>query len=351
MFGKKSYPLAIDIGSYAVKLVQLVPTKSGLSLGRLGMASLSPGAFGDGEVHEHEEVMRALEELIAAEKVKEKRVAVGISGPTAIVRTVQVPRLEGRALEEAIQIEADQNLPYPVDDALLRRRRLRKVEVDGNEMDEYLVVAVRKSLIDDMVDLFRALKFEPRILDVNLLAMESAFDLSGEAQDGDPTALVDIGASETLVHILRGSRTLLTRNIPLGGASVTQAIQDQLGVTRYEAEGIKLGTRTSPSPRAVSEAIRSEVERLARELGRTLQMASKVYPEDTLSRMILSGGGVHLEGLPAYLAASLDLPVEIAQPFRKVEVSSDLFDPDYVESLAPIAAVGAGLAYQAVMAE
>ncbi len=101
----------------------------------------------------------------------------------------------------------------------------------------------------------------------------------------------------------------------------------------------------------MAEAIRSEVERLARELGRTFQMVSKVFPDDKLSRMVLSGGGVHLEGLPAYLAASLDLPVEIAQPFRKVEVSSDTFDSDYVENLAPIAAIGAGLAYQAVLAE
>lgn len=351
MFRKKSFPLAIDIGSYAVKLVQLARSKDGFALERLGMASLAPGAVVDGEVHEHEEVMRALEELIAAEKIKEKRVAVGISGSASIVRTILVPPLEGRALEEAVQIEADQNLPFSVDDALLKRRRLRRVDVDGIGMDEYLIVAVKKKLIDDMVDLLRALKFEPQIMDVNLLAMESAFELSGLADNGDPTALVDIGASETLIHILQGSRTLLTRSVPLGGAAVTQAIQDHLDVSRLEAEGIKLGTRTSPSPRAVAEAIRSEVERLARELGRTFQMVSKIYPDDRLCRMVLSGGGMRLEGLPAFLSASLDLPVEVAQPFRNVEVSSDTFDPEYVESLSPAAAIGAGLAYQAVMAE
>lgn len=351
MFGKKSFPLAIDIGSYAVKLVQLGSTKSGLVLERLGMASLSPGAVRDGEVCDSEEVMRAIEELVAAERVKERRVAVGLSGPTTVVRTIQLPRLEGYDLEEAVQLEADQHLPYSVDEALLKRRRLRRVEVDGETLDEYLLVAVKKQFLDDMVDLFRHLKFEPKIMDVNLLALESAFELSGIVYDGEPIALVDIGASETLVHIVHRGRTLLTRTIPLGGSSVTQAIQERLDVTRLDAEGIKLGTRTSPSPRAVAEAIRSEVERLARELGRTFQMASKVFPDSNLRRMVLSGGGVHLEGLPAYLAASLDLPTEIAQPFQSVEVSTDTFDPDFVDSLGPIAAVGAGLAYQAVMAE
>jgi type IV pilus assembly protein PilM len=123
-----------------------------------------------------------------------------------------------------------------------------------------------------------------------------------------------------------------------------------LNVTRLEAEGIKMGTRTSPSPRAVADAIRAEVERLAREMGRTFQMHAQVHPEDQIHRMVLSGGGVHLDGLPAYLAASLDVPVELAQPFRRVEIPKDLFDPDFVENLSPVAAVGAGLAYKALAA-
>ncbi|MBT6393855.1 MAG: pilus assembly protein PilM, partial [Nitrospinaceae bacterium] len=102
MFGKKSFPLAIDIGSHAVKLVQLVQGKNGTSLGRLGMASLAYGAVSDGAVLEHEEVMRAVEELVSAEKIKEKKVAVGISGKAAIIKTILVPPAEGIAAEEAV---------------------------------------------------------------------------------------------------------------------------------------------------------------------------------------------------------------------------------------------------------
>lgn len=351
MFGRKSFPLAIDIGSYAIKLVQLVRNKKGLALGRLGMASLPPGAVVDGEVREHEEVMRTVEELVAAEKIKEKRVAIGISGSAALVRTIFIPPLEGKALEEAVRFEMDQYLPYSVDESLLKRRQIRKVEMDGQLMEQFLVVAVRKKVIDDMIDFFRHLKFDPIIMDLNLLAIENAYELSGDGFNGAPMSLVDIGASATLVHMLHRGETLFTRSIPMGGASVTQAIQERLNISRFEAEGIKLGSKPPASPRILVEAIRSEVERLARELGRTFQMASKVLPEERPARMVLSGGGVHLEGLPAYLATSLDMSTEIIHPFRNVQVSPDTFDSTYVESLAPIAAVGAGLAYQAVMAE
>ena len=350
MFRKKSFPLAIDIGSHAVKLVQLTRGKKGLVLGRLGIASLAHGAIADGEVREVEEVMRAVEELVSAEKLKEKRVAVGISGQAAIAKTIQVPQASGLVLEEAVEAEAEQIFPFAIDETRLRRQRLREVEVDGETMDEYLVIAVKRKAVGDVIDLFKHLKFEPMLVDLNMLAIESAFALSGVDEDGEPTALVDVGASETLVHIIQGSRTLMTRSIAFGGSRITQTIGESLNVTRLEAEGIKMGTRTSPSPRAVADAIRAEVERLAREMGRTFQMHAQVHPEDQIHRMVLSGGGVHLDGLPAYLAASLDVPVALAQPFRRVEIPKDLFDPDFVENLSPVAAVGAGLAYKALAA-
>jgi len=350
VFSKKSFPVAIDIGSHAVKLVQLVQDKKGVALARLGMASLAYGAVGYGEVRDHEEVMRAVEELVTAEKIKERKVAVGLSGASAIMRTVHVPLAEGPALDEALDAEVSQILPFPLKETRLRRQRLRQVEIDGEMMDEYLIIAVKKKAIRDAVDLFKHLKFEPMLVDLNFLAIESAFSLSCVDQDGVPTVLVDIGASETLVHIIQGSRTLMTRLIPFGGAQITHTIGESLSVSRLEAEGIKVGLTSSPSPRAAAEAIRTEVERLAREVGRSCQVYSRVYPKDQIRRMVLSGGGVHLDGLPAYLAASLDIPVELSQPFRKVKIPDGDFDPDFIDSLSPIAATGAGLAYRALAA-
>lgn len=350
MFRKSRTPLALDIGTFAVKLVQLERGKQGLTLARLGMASLAPGAVEDGTVKDHEEVLRAVEELVSAEKTKAKEAVVSLSGSAALVRTIHIPRMAGPARDSAIDAEVAQILPFPPEEARITRQRLGRVLVEGEEMEEFLLVAVKRKPLKDLVELMRHMRLEPKIVDVNLLALESAVNLSGAIppDEEDAIALVDIGASATLVHILRGRRTLMTRLIPYGGNSVTEKLTEVLAVGRSEAEAIKLGTKAPSSPRKAAESIREEVERIALELGRTFQLVGHANPGIRVGRIILSGGGAQLDGLPAFLAASLDIGVDISQPFRRVEVPEDKFDPDYVELLSPIATVGAGLAHRVV---
>jgi type IV pilus assembly protein PilM len=338
----------VDVGSYAVKLVQFEHKKKKLALRRLGMASLAPGAVAEGLIRDPEEVMRAFEELVAAEKAKEREVVVALSGSTAVVRPVRIPSDPSLPVDEAIEAEAAQVLPFPVEEARLTHSPMGRVEADGQSMEEFLLVAVRRKPLTDLVELFRHIEYEPKIVDVALLALEGAVELA-EAGHGEACiALVDVGASQTLVHILRGGRTLLTRVIPHGGAAVTAALARSLKVSPAEAEAMKLGAKPVPSPRAAAEAVRGEAERLGLELGRTFQLLGEMLPRERVTHLILCGGGAHLEGLPAFLATSLDIPTEILQPFRYVQVSVEVFDSNYVETLGPIAAVAAGLAYRAM---
>ncbi|MBI3128837.1 MAG: type IV pilus assembly protein PilM [Candidatus Tectomicrobia bacterium] len=348
MFGKPRFPLSVDIGSHAIKLVQFEHKKKKLALKRLGMASLAPGAVAEGVIRDPEEVMRAFEELVAAEKAKEREVVVALSGSAAVVRPVRVPSDPSLPVEEAIEAEAAQILPFPVEEARLTHSRMGRVEAGGQRMEEFLLVAVRRKPLADLVELFRHLEYEPKVVDVALLALESAIELA-EVEEGEGClALVDIGAGQTLVHILRSGRTLLTRVIPRGGAAVTAALAKRLNVSSADAEAMKLGAKPVPSPRAAAEAVRGEAERLGLELGRTFQLLGEMAPGERVTRLVLCGGGVHLDGLPAFLATSLDIPAEILQPFRHVQVAGEVFDLNYVETLGPVAAVAAGLAYRAM---
>ncbi|MBI3025194.1 MAG: type IV pilus assembly protein PilM [Candidatus Tectomicrobia bacterium] len=350
MFGKSRFPLAVDIGSYAVKLVQFEHRKKKLALKRLGMASLAPGAVAEGLIRDPEEVMRAFEELVAAEKAKEREVVVALSGSAAVVRPVRIPSDAALPVAEAIEAEAAQVLPFPVAEARLSHSRMGRVEVEGKRMEEFLLVAVRRKPLAELVELFRHLEYEPKIVDVALLALESAVELAGVDDPGESIGLVDVGASQTLVHVLRAGRTLLTRVIPHGGAAVTAALAKSLRVSAADAEAMKLGAKPVPSPRAAAEAVREEAECLGLELGRTFQLLGEMSAGERVTRLVLCGGGGRLEGLPAFLATSLDIPAEILQPFRNVQVAAEVFDPNYVETLGPVAAVAAGLAYRAMEA-
>lgn len=340
-----TYPLAIDIGSSAVKLVQFGKRGERLFLSRLGAASLSPGAARDAE-----ETARVVEGLVSAEGVEDRRVVVALPGAAAMLKTVLLPSEEDFPVIDALEAEALQVLPVSLDEVRLSHLRIGRLERPGGSVDEHLMIAVRRKPLAKLLELLGDMDYEPVIVDVNLLALEGALELSGMRREGETIALVDIGASETLVNVARDAHTLITRAIPSGGARVTKSLANRLGVSREEAEAIKLGDASPSDPRLVADVIEEEMEELALELERTFRPMWRISSGRRVDRTLLSGGGASLRGLPTHLAARLDLPVGVLDPFRRVEAPADRFEPHFMESLAPAAAVGAGLAYRAVEA-
>ena len=342
-----STPLAIDIGSSAVKLVKLEKKDERLVLSRLGAVPLAPGAVRGGFVHDPEEVEQALGELLPAEE-EERRVAVALSGRAAVVRTVLLPAEEDFPVVDALEAEATQVLPYPLEEVRLSHLRIGQIEKRTERLDEYLMIAVRREPLDALLAFLGRVRCEPLVVDVNFLAMESAFELSGMREEGEITALVDIGASETLVNVVCDEHTLITRAVPFGGEELTRSLSHRLAISREEAEAVKRGEATAADPDALDGVLREEAQKLAYELDGTFRLMWPITPAPKVERVVLSGGGALLEGLPERLSAALDAPVEILKPFRRVEAPEGEFDSGLVESLAPAAAIGAGLAYRAV---
>lgn len=343
-----SAPLAIDIGSSALKAVKLEKEGERLVLSRLGAASLAPGAVHGGFVHDPEEVERALAELMPAGGAEEKKVVVALSGGAAMVRTVLLPAEEDFPVVDALEAEAMQVLPVPLDEVRLSHLRVGQFERGVERLDEYLMIAVKREPLEALLNFFERIEYEPVIVDVNFLAMESAFELSGMREEGEITALVDIGASETLVDVVCDEHTLMTRAVPFGGEGLTRALSDRLAISREEAEAVKQGKTPAANPDVLEEVLRLEAEKLAFELDETFRLMWPITPTPKVGRIVLSGGGAQLKRLPERLKAALDAPVEILDPFRRVEAPEEAFDSDLLESLSPAAAIGAGLAYRAV---
>ena len=258
-----STPLAIDIGSSAVKLVKLERKEERLFLSRLGAVSLAPGAVGGGFVHDPEEVERALAELLPGEGEEARKVVVALSGGAAMVKTVLLPAEEDFPVVDALEAEAMQVLPYPLDEVRLSHLRIGQIEKRTERLDEYLMIAVRREPLDALLAFLKRVRCEPVIVDVNFLAMESAFELSGMGEEGEITALVDIGASETLVNVVCDEHTLITRAVPFGGEGLTRSLSDRLAISREEAEAVKKGQAAAADPDALDEALRLEAEKLA----------------------------------------------------------------------------------------
>ena len=344
----ESTPLAIDIGSSAVKLVKLEKKDERLVLSRLGAVPLAPGAVRSGFVHDPEEVEQALGELLPAGEGEERKVVVALSGRAAVVRTVLLPAEEDFPVVDALEAEATQVLPYPLDEVRLSHLRIGQIEKRTERLDEYLMIAVRREPLDALLAFLKRVRCEPQVVDVNFLAMESAFELSGMREEGEITALVDIGASET-----PGERGVRRAHADHQGGSVRGRGVDEIAVGASGdlprgGGGRQAGEATAADPDALDGVFREEAQKLAYELDGTFRLMWPITPAAEVERVVLSGGGALLEGLPERLAAALDAPVEILTPFRRVEAPEEEFDSDLVESLAPAAAIGAGLAYRVV---
>ncbi len=345
-----STPLAIDIGSSAVKAVKLEKKEERLVLSRLGACSLAPGAVQGGFVHDPEEVERALGELLPLGAEEEREVVVALSGRAAMVRTVLLPAEEDFPVVDALEAEAMQVLPVPLEEVRLSHLRVGQLERGVERLDEYLMIAVRRGPLEALLNFLKRIGYEPVIVDVNFLAMESAFELSGMREEGEITALVDIGASETLVNVVCDEHTLITRAVPFGGEGLTRSLSDRLAISREEAEAVKQGKAPAANQDALDDVLREEAQKLAFELDGTFRLMWPITPAPKVERVVLSGGGARLMGLPGRLEEALDAPVEMLAPFRRVEAPEEEFDSDLLESLAPAAAIGAGLAYRAVEA-
>ncbi|MFQ5894383.1 MAG: type IV pilus assembly protein PilM [Nitrospinota bacterium] len=359
IFGRAPRPaVGLDIGSHAVKLVQLESRRGSLALRRLGMAPVAPGAIEGGEVRDHEAVMEAVESLWERERVGTKQVVASLSGPGAVAVPLRVPPMGKMELAASLPAEAEQYLPFEPEEARLSYAVIGETIQEDRRCLEVLLVAVRRGQARELADLLRQLGLEPIALDLNFLALERAYELLGVGPHEGAVALVDVGGQFTLLHILRGGRsterqTLFTRTIPWGGERLTGLLGKGLGVSAEVAEAIKVGRseppesvhRTKDSVRAI---LQEGLEGLAHELGRSFQFLGELSPDVRLERLVLSGGGSLLLGLERYLAESLGVHAERFDPFETVAVDEKLVDPDFVCEVATAMGVAAGLALRGI---
>jgi type IV pilus assembly protein PilM len=191
---------------------------------------------------------------------------------------------------------------------------------------------------------FRECGLSPVVLDIDCFALENAFQANYDTEEG-AVALVDIGAREMNVNVLKDGNSVFTRDIQVGGNMFNEEIQKRLGLNSDEAEQAKLGSEIKGVDRATLATVMSEsADALAQEIQRSLDYFSATSADDKVARLYVSGGVARMAGISEVLQGRLGVPVEILDPFRRIEIDEELFDPEYVQAVRPLFAVGMGLA-------
>ncbi len=342
--------VGLDIGSSAIKVVQLKESKGRYFLQKFGVKPLEPEVIVDGTVMDEGRVVSSIQELFEEANVKNKHVAISISGHAVIVKKISLPPMPDEELEGQVKLAAEQYIPFDINEVNIDFHVLSSDALDDPQGDmSVILVAAKKDKINELTELVKAAGLVPMVMDVDAFAVENMHAINYPMAQEETTALVNLGASVMNVNIIRAGSSLFTRDIPLGGNRYTEAIQREMGLSFEEAEEGKKNDRAGDSGGAsligVMDSVNAEV---ASEIARTVDYFKTSTASAELSRVLVCGGVARAKGLIQQLGDRMQLPVEMADPFAEIDIAGCGIDPDLLADLAPSAAVGIGLALRAV---
>ncbi len=341
--------LGLDIGSNSVKLCQLKPTKQGWQLLSLGVAPLPHEAIVDGALMNSGAVVDAIMELVATNKVREKNAAVSISGHSVIIKKIPMSQMSMEELEESIRWEAEQFIPFDIEDVNIDVQIVREETEMANQM-EVVLVAAKKDMINDYTSVVVEAGLNPLICDVDVFAVQNMFEHNYPNYGDNTIAIVNIGASNANINVVAGGIPTFTRDISFGGNQFTEELQKELGISYDEAETVKHG-----GPDADAIANKNNAERIlegvsetfSMELQRSLEFFSATSTERPLSKIFLSGGSSHLKSLQTVMSHKLGLPIEVIDPFKNINLDHQGVDREFIKNVGHVAGVAVGLAMRA----
>jgi type IV pilus assembly protein PilM len=336
--------VGLDIGTSSVKAVQLKRSRKKYQLAELGITPLHPDTIVDGQIMDADAVSNAIKRIFEENKIGLKDVAVSVSGHSVIVKKITVPQMKPDELRGGIAWEAEQHIPYSIEDVNLDFQILGSGDNGRGEMD-ILLVAVKKDTVNQYLAVISAAGLRAAIVDVDAFAMENAFEMSDQVRPDEVVALVNIGAAITNINVLQKGYSDFTRDSELAGNRYTESLQKGLGLNFEQAETLKMGGAVQghdvAAARPVIEMVNGE---LAGEIRRSFEFYRSSMQGAAIDRVVLSGGGARLPDLPSFLSQALELPVEIANPLRQIAADPKKFDPDYLSFIGPQVVVGVGLA-------
>jgi type IV pilus assembly protein PilM len=350
MFGKSRAVVGLDIGSSAVKAVELKAAGKGYRVAAFGAEPVPADAIVDGAIIDAGAVADAIRAVFDKNKAfKSRDVCASLSGNAVIVKKITLPVMTESELEESIYWEAEQYIPFDIQDVNLDYQILDAgTGPDSRGSMEVLLVAAKKEKIGDYTGVIAQAGRTPVIVDVDAFALQNAYDRNYGAEPDQVIVLLNAGASAININIFQGEQAMFTRDISMGGNAYTEAVQKELDLPYELADQLKKGIpvdgatfeEAQPVLRAVTENVLLEVQK-------TFDFFRATAASDRIDRIMLSGGASRVDGFRDMLHERFGIPVEDFDPFREVGWDARKLGHDGAEHAAT-AAVAVGLALRKV---
>jgi type IV pilus assembly protein PilM len=339
----------LDVGDSSIKVVQLkeLGKGRGWQVTKLGWEPLSSEAIVDGSIMDAELVTETIQRLFERCRIATSApVATALSGHSVIVKRISLPVMSEAELAESIHWEAEQYIPFAIEDVNLDYKILEGVSLSGEGNMDVLLAAAKKEKINDYVGVISQAGLNTQTVDIAAFAVQNTFEANYEFEPDQVIALVDVGAAVSSITVLYGGTSVYWRDINIGGNQYTDAVQKELNLSGEEAERLKRGEEIDGMPYEKVLPILSAVnDDVGTEIQKTLDFFKQISATDqTLDRLYLSGGAAQVIHLKEALAERLSCQVEILNPFRKISPAGRDVPPELINELLPTASVAVGLA-------
>jgi len=379
LFGKK-ITVGLDLGSSVVKVIRLKRAGKGIELEKFAIEPILAGrdkkaVGGDMKALKIAAAKRALERA----GISAKYCVSSVSGESIIVRYIQLPEMQENELKNALRWEAEEYIPFRIDEVNLDSVILGKAENDPGKVD-VLLVSAKKDLINEHLDIIRQIGLTPQIVDVDSFAFMNCYELNHSPGVTEVIALVNIGAEVTNINIMMNGTSRFSRDISIAGDNITSAVAAKLNIDFPKAEALKI-TEGAPweqqaAPAApeqgliatirgtvekitgedlgydsqdaiAQKVIRNNLQNLLSEISRSIQFFENQTAGRTVQKVVLGGGTSKMKNIAPFFSKELGLPVEIIDPLRRITVKDSMISE--VTASQELLAVGIGLALRKVV--
>jgi type IV pilus assembly protein PilM len=349
VFRRAKSLVGLDIGSSAVKAVELKPAGKAYKVTAFGSEPVPPDSIVDGAIIDGAAVSDAIRRLFDGRGIKTKDVAASLSGNAIIVKKITLPVMSEAELAESIYWEAEQYIPFDIQDVNLDYQILDVPDAAAKGTMDVLLVAAKKEKIADYTGVIAQAGRTAVVVDVDAFALQNAYEVNYGVDPAAVIVLLNAGASATNINILSGDRSVFTRDVSIGGNAYTEALQRELNLPYELADQLKRGIPVDgttfedarPLLRAVTENVMLEIQK-------TFDFFKATAASDRIDRIIVSGGASRAEGFAEMLSERFEAPVEPFDPFKRVAFDAKRFNVDDATDVAATAAIALGLALRRV---
>jgi type IV pilus assembly protein PilM len=349
LFGKAKVVVGLDIGSSAVKAVEMKPSGKSFRVAAFGIEPVPPDSIVDGAIIDAGAVAESIRRVFENRAFRSKQVAASLSGNAVIVKKISVPVMSQTELDESIYWEAEQYIPFDIQDVNLDYQILDAgFGADSKGTMEILLVAAKKEKIADYTGVITQAGCVPVVVDVDAFALQNAYEVNYGFDPGAVIVLLNVGASAININIISDGQSVFTRDVSIGGNAYTEAVQRELHLSFDAAELLKKGNPIDGTNfEDVQPVLRAMTENVLLEVQKTFDFFKATASSDRIDRIMLSGGASRVDGFAEMLQDRFGTPIEDFDPFRRIIFDTTKLSPELRETSRPTAAVAVGLARRA----